>query len=151
MVNFVKDKTEFTGLITDNKMVVVDFTASWCGPCRRIAPTYEKMVELFDVTTLLCYLGSVLIHRTKRRPTTAMSCSSRWTSTSARTSRRTKVARAGLASSHRLLLVAGIEAMPTFRFFLNGVAQGELEVKGADEGKLVSGLSSLKELAAAAE
>ncbi len=41
------NKENFQQVISDNDMVIVDFWASWCGPCKTFAPIFEKVSEQF--------------------------------------------------------------------------------------------------------
>jgi thioredoxin len=38
-------KDTFNELVEKNGIVMVDFWAEWCGPCKRFAPTYEAASE----------------------------------------------------------------------------------------------------------
>ena len=41
------DQHNFESTITGNDMVIIDFWAPWCGPCRSFAPTYEKISDQY--------------------------------------------------------------------------------------------------------
>ncbi|KAF9953644.1 hypothetical protein BGZ65_004542 [Modicella reniformis] len=45
MVRELQSTQEFTDLIATGKKVIVDYHATWCGPCKMIAPKYIKHDE----------------------------------------------------------------------------------------------------------
>ena len=41
-------KEKFASLKAGNQPLVVDFWATWCGPCRMVAPIIEELAKQYD-------------------------------------------------------------------------------------------------------
>jgi thioredoxin 1 len=49
----IKSLNEFDNLIKTNKYVLIDFYASWCGPCKMLAPIIENLSKQFQNITIV--------------------------------------------------------------------------------------------------
>jgi len=98
MVHQIATHDEFKTKVSsakDNKLIVVDFWATWCGPCIRIAPTLEKIASEESAIT---------------------------------------VYKVDVDENSETMEAEGIECMPTFKFYKDGVCVET--VMGANEAKL---------------
>lgn len=43
MTEFIKDEAEFDALLAEGKVLVAYCTATWCGPCKLVAPIIDRL------------------------------------------------------------------------------------------------------------
>ena len=48
MAKIIQNVEEFDALLKSEKPVLVDFFATWCGPCRMFAPTFDEFAADHD-------------------------------------------------------------------------------------------------------
>ena len=54
MVLHIQHVSDFKKLLNNyNAPIIVDFTATWCGPCKAIAPDFAKYSEMEECKDLL--------------------------------------------------------------------------------------------------
>jgi thioredoxin len=44
----IENNTDFNSLIAQNNPILLDFYADWCGPCRSLLPTVEKLAKDYE-------------------------------------------------------------------------------------------------------
>jgi thioredoxin 1 len=59
-VTVISSEEEFDKILKENSFVAVDFFATWCGPCKMIAPVFKQMSADFpDVAFVTVDVGQV--------------------------------------------------------------------------------------------
>lgn len=42
---YIQNETEFDALLSSEALFVVDCTATWCGPCKLVAPLIDQLAD----------------------------------------------------------------------------------------------------------
>ena len=130
-VREVEDMEDWEALLVEaaDRLVVVDFTATWCGPCQRIAPAYAALAEEYGETA-----GESAPHATT--PPLHACTRARLTARVALTPACVTAVfvKVDVDQLGELAQELGVTSMPTFLFFRSGEMIDSM--RGADEDGL---------------
>jgi thioredoxin 1 len=54
--DFIRDEQEFDSLLSTEHLMVVDCTATWCGPCKLVAPLMDQLATEYYGKVKVCKL-----------------------------------------------------------------------------------------------
>ena len=54
MTTSVNSETFKSEVLDQTKLILVDFWAEWCGPCKQITPTLEELAEKYSENPSVC-------------------------------------------------------------------------------------------------
>lgn len=63
------DDTNFNQILKSNKPVVIDVSASWCGPCKTMAPNFQKAANRIGE---ICIFAKIDVDVSKALATTRL-------------------------------------------------------------------------------
>ncbi|CDF37727.1 unnamed protein product [Chondrus crispus] len=130
MVYQLKAADEFDSILEKNHVVVADFFAEWCGPCRAIAPKVESMEKDYTelpaensttapVTNLETGDAGVPPPDTLQPPANSEVLTAEATVSSPK-KEKIKFVKVDVDSLSELSARMDVTAMPTFLIFVNG-------------------------------
>lgn len=117
-------------------LVVIDYSATWCKPCKAIAPAYESLARRYAPSSDALFVHVDVDELADGAPSTA------------------EAASMGVSDVHAVAELNGVRKLPTFRFYTNGrrvtwrdAKSGDMldELKGCDADALQSAVAAVIE------
>ncbi len=60
MITHIENEAQFDEIIQQNPLVLVDFFATWCGPCKMLSPVLEEIDDNKETSAVIIKIDTDL-------------------------------------------------------------------------------------------